>query len=56
MDPNSDPNLITVKVTIPGPEGEATVRKFKATQAQVQKEVIHKTVLILAILFSINLY
>ena len=55
MDPHSDPNLITVKVTVPGPEGEAAVRKFRATQAQIQREVIRKTVLIPAILFSINL-
>ena len=55
MDSHSDPNLITVKVTVPGPEGEPAVRKFKATYAQVQKETIHKTVLILTIAFLINL-
>jgi hypothetical protein len=55
MDPHSDPNLITVKVTVPGPDDETTVRKFKATQEQIQKEAIHKTVLIPAILISISL-
>jgi len=47
MDPQSDPNLITVKVTLPGPEGEAAVRKFKVTSQQIQKDVIHETVRIL---------
>ncbi len=56
MDAYSDGNLITVKVTLPGPEGEAAVRKFKVTYAQVQKEVIHKTVPIPAILLSIKLH
>jgi hypothetical protein len=44
MDPSPDPTLITLKVTVPGHEGESAIRKFKVTIAQIQKEVIHKTV------------
>jgi hypothetical protein len=46
MDPLTDPNLITVKVTIPGPGGEAVIRKFKVTLEQLQKDSIHNTVII----------
>ena len=45
MDRHSDPNLITVKVTLPGPEGDSIVRKFKVTMAQLHKDVIHNTVI-----------
>ena len=41
---HSDPNLVTVKVTLPGPEGENIVRKFKVSIAKLHKDVIHKTV------------
>lgn len=44
--PITDPNLITVKVTAPGPDGESVVRKFKADNALLQKDVIHKTVML----------
>jgi hypothetical protein len=43
---DTDP-LITVKVTIPGPEGEsasAVVRKFKTIQSKLDKNEIHITV------------
>jgi len=45
MDQHSDPNLITVKVTLPGPDGDTIVRKFKVTIAQLHKDVIHNTVI-----------
>ena len=48
MDPLTDPDVITVKVTAPGPDGEPVVRKFKVGNTSLQKDVIHKTVLILA--------
>jgi hypothetical protein len=48
MDPNSDPDLITVKVTVPGPDGEPAIRKFKVTYDELQKDVIHETVVALS--------
>jgi hypothetical protein len=45
MDPANDPNLITIKVTVPGGgDAESVIRKFKLTPAQIVKENIHKTV------------
>ena len=43
MDQTNDP-LITVKVTLPGPDGEPAVRKFKVLQAKLDKGAIHTTV------------
>jgi len=54
MDPLTDPNLITVKVTIPGPGGEAVIRKFKVTHEQLQKDAIHNTVIIHPPLFVVD--
>ena len=46
MDSTTDPALITVKVTLPGPDGESNVRKFKWTMASLLKDTIHKAVII----------
>jgi len=43
----SDPGLVTVKVTIPGQDGnEDVTRKFKFTLTELQRDVIHHTVII----------
>jgi hypothetical protein len=50
MDPlhsQQDPALVTVKITVPGIDGESAIRKFKLNIAQIQKDVIHKSVIYL---------
>jgi hypothetical protein len=47
MDPlhdQHDPALVTVKITVPGTDGESAIRKFKLNIAQIQKDAIHKSV------------
>jgi hypothetical protein len=44
MDPASDPNLITVKISVPGADSESSIRKFKLPLSHIQRDVIHKTV------------
>jgi hypothetical protein len=44
MEPVQDPNLITVKITVPGKDGESAIRKFKLNIGEIQKDAIHKTV------------
>jgi hypothetical protein len=46
MDSTTDPALITVKVTLPGPDGDSNVRKFKWTMDSLRKDTIHKAVII----------
>lgn len=44
MDPAPDPTLITVKIDVPGADGESSLRKFKLPPSHVQRDVIHTTV------------
>ena len=55
MDPNSDPDLIIVKVTVPGPGDEPAIRKFKVSIAQIQKDTIRKTVRAVSTIFQLSL-